>query len=136
MVDKINQYMNFAEQSLNVRHERQKVLSGNIANADTPGFHARDFDFGKVLESALSVTSTQGAELAKTNQGHLSGQNVADQLVADALQYRRPEQASMDANTVDMDVERAQFLDNSMRYQADMSFLNSKIKSMKAAMSE
>ncbi len=35
-----------------LRAERQRLISSNIANADTPGYVARDFDFAQTLKAA------------------------------------------------------------------------------------
>ena len=50
-----------------------------------------------------------------------------------ATQYRVPAQAAADANTVDMDVERARFAENAVRYEAALKFLNGQIKTLLSA---
>jgi flagellar basal-body rod protein FlgB len=49
------------------------------------------------------------------------------------LLYRTPAQGAIDGNTVDMDVERNQFADNAIRYEAGITMLNHQIKAMLAA---
>jgi flagellar basal-body rod protein FlgB len=46
------------------------------------------------------------------------------------LKYIRPEQASMDSNSVDLNRERASFADNSLRYEATLRFINGRVRSM------
>ena len=48
--------------------------------------------------------------------------------------YRNVLQPSADGNTVDMDVERAQFADNALRYEASITFVSSQIKDVLAAL--
>ena len=102
-----------------LRSHRAQILATNIANADTPGYQARDIDFRAVLSQQLPATTTA------THVGHV-GTNDGP-LRGHALLYRQPYQASLDQNTVDMHTERAQFLDNAMRYQASLRFLNGRI---------
>lgn len=138
MSDRINDFFRFSEQAVNVRHERQKILTSNIANSDTPGYKARDIDFGETLQKVQSGQINQSSSFGMnaTNKGHIQSNDVVSSFIQEAVNYRQAEQASLDGNTVDLDVERANFLDNSMKYQADMNFLNSKIRSLRAAMKE
>ncbi len=131
MVSKLDQLLNFHQTALNLRTQRQQILAGNIANADVPQFKARDIDFSKALQGALSKNGGAPAELTTTSSRHLSPA-VTDSSNRD-LQYRLPHQDSIDGNTVDMDVERAQFADNSLHVEANLMFLNSQIKAMLAA---
>lgn len=113
--------------SVGVRERRAEVLASNIANADTPGFKARDFSFKDALASA-----TQGSSfnLSKTSERHISG----GRSMASDLQYRIPNQPDTgDGNTVDVQTERTNFMQNSMEYQASLSFLSSKMQTMRKA---
>jgi len=114
MIDRLDDYMRFQTEALKLRSQRQELLAANIANADTPGFKAVDFDFGKAL---TSVTSTS------------SGPAPAPEIL-----YRQPAQASLDGNTVEMDAERAAFADNTVRYEAALKFLNTQLRTMLAAL--
>lgn len=119
--------------TLSLLAQRQKVLAGNIANADTPGFKARDFDFAAALDQARGQTGAP-AGMAATAPGHLRVALPAQvQLPAGQLQWRRAEQPSMDGNTVDMDRERADFADNAMRYEATLRFINHDVRTMLSA---
>lgn len=134
MIDKLSQSLHFQQEALNLRNERQQVLAGNIANADTPHYKARDFDFSHALGRAVDAgRSSQGLALSATSERHVPGA-MADRVTADQLLYRVPDQPSLDGNTVDMDRERAQFLDNAVRYEASLTMLNSYIQGLKSAM--
>jgi flagellar basal-body rod protein FlgB len=109
--------------AMEVRAKRAEVLAANIANADTPNYQARDFDFKAVLNGELS-----GTTLARTDERHLAGGN--ERYFGADLQYRVPAQGALDQNTVDVQAERAQFLDNALRYQASVRFLDSRLASL------
>ncbi|MBB3140350.1 flagellar basal body rod protein FlgB [Halomonas organivorans] len=134
MIDQLEAAFNFQQQALSLRHERQKVLASNIANADTPGYKARDMDFAGELAKAVrhGQGASGGLHLSRTDAGHLAGQ--APTAPDRELLYRVPEQPSLDGNTVDMDRERVAFADNSVRYQASLNFLTSRIQGLKKAM--
>jgi flagellar basal-body rod protein FlgB len=135
MIDKLDRALGFHQEALNLRHERQKVLASNIANADTPNYKARDLDFAKELSR---VTQQQPGVRVEQTLATTSAQHIKPAVGSGAgkldLLYRVPTQPSLDGNTVDMDTERAQFTDNAVRYQASLVLLNSRIQSLKSAM--
>lgn len=134
MFDKLDAGFQFHSQALSLRHDRQAVLANNIANADTPGFKARDFNFTRQLAAAVSHANATGdaTRLSTTEKGHIAvGSGAADYAVD--LAYRIPAQRSLDGNSVDMDQERAEFMDNSVRYQASLVMINSYIQGLKSA---
>lgn len=130
MKSSIDSILGFHEKALNLRAQRQQLLASNIANADTPNYKARDIDFHAAM-SAAQGASASSAALARTAAGHLQG--TAGGVDGAPLLYRSTVQASIDGNTVDMDVERAQFADNALRYEANLTFISSQIKTMLAA---
>ena len=134
MLDRMTDAIDFHGKVLQLRAQRQEVLSSNIANADTPGFKARDFDFSSELSRVMKQgrASGDGLELATTSSRHIPAQGPAANGLD--LLYRVPSQPSLDGNTVDMDIERAQFADNAVRYQAAITVLSSKIQGLKSAM--
>lgn len=137
MVDRLDDAFRFQQQSLSLRAQRQEVLSANIANADTPGYKARDFDFNAALRDAVGasrVPRLPETSLTLTSSGHLPGRATTP-LQANLL-YRQPMQPSLDGNTVDMDVARTAFADNTMRYQSSLTLLSQRIKSMLAAVQQ
>jgi len=136
MLDKLDGALRFHQEALNLRAERQQVLANNIANADTPHFKARDFDFANALESALKegrpAANGMVSQLATTSSLHLQAQLAQRESMA--LLYRTPEQPSLDGNTVDMDRERTEFTDNAVKYQASLMVLTSRIQGIKTAL--
>ncbi len=113
--------------ALRLRERRTEVLAGNLANADTPGFKARDLDFRAVL-------SQQGAgvALAGADPGHIREPAQGTPAAAELL-YRIPTQSSLDGNTVDPHLEKAAFAENTVRYQASLMLLGSKISGLTTA---
>ena len=136
MLDKLDSALRFHQEALNLRVRRQEVLSANIAHADTPGFKARDFDFSTTLSQAVERgRGSSSLSLSTTSSRHLQlDTQASDQVTAQAdMLYRTPVQSSIDGNTVEMDVERVNFADNAMRYEANLTVLSSKIKSILSA---
>ena len=145
-MSRLTDNIDFHGQALLLRAERQKVISGNLANADTPGFAARDFDFRAALADATrqhaSHAASSGApeaapaahRLQATQPGHL-GQSSAEGARIDStvLRYRSVEQASIDGNGVDLDRERAAFADNAVRFEASLRFINGSVRTMLSA---
>lgn len=133
MVSKLDDYLRFNEAALSLRAQRQQVLASNIANADTPNYKARDIDFASALAGALSNTAQPGV-LATTSPAHQQAIQNGDMLAdGTPLLYRQNAQGAADNNTVDMDVERNQFADNGVRYEASITMINHQIRNLMAA---
>jgi flagellar basal-body rod protein FlgB len=131
MINKLDEAMRFHQAALNLRSARQELLASNVANADTPGYKARDIDFASALQNALAGTP-EALPVTRTTDAHLAG-NTGETVMGSPVMYRRPLQPSADGNTVDMDVERTRFADNALRYEASVMFVNAKLKGMLAA---
>ncbi|KQQ88005.1 flagellar basal body rod protein FlgB [Massilia sp. Leaf139] len=134
MIGKLDNYLRFNESALSLRAQRQELIASNIANADTPNFKARDIDFASAMQGALAKAPGAAAPLAATNKGHV--QPAADgKALPDGtpVLYRGVVQGAVDGNTVDMDVERNQFADNALRYEAGITMINHQIRGLMAA---
>jgi flagellar basal-body rod protein FlgB len=133
MLGKLDDYLRFNETAL--RSQRQTVLASNIANADTPNYKARDFDFTAALKGAMDRNGGAQQALKTTAPKHYPNPAQGGMLLPDgtALQYRGTVQGAVDGNTVDMDVERNQFADNALRYEAGITLINSQIKGLMTA---
>ncbi|WP_218310865.1 flagellar basal body rod protein FlgB [Alteromonas antoniana] len=128
MAINLDKLVGFHQKALSLRTDRMEVISGNLANANTPGYKARDIDFNKAMQSARA---SQRQDLVKTHENHISGSMASNSF----LEYRVPTQPDTgDGNTVEVQAERNRFLDNGLRYQASLEFLNGKIKGMKKAL--
>lgn len=115
--------------ALDLWQRRTEVLANNLANADTPGYLARDVDFRKVLAAAGG--GPDGLPLQTTSPGQIGTAGGA----ADGLAYRVPTQPSMDGNTVDAQAEQAAFAANGVHYQASLSFITAQIRMLRTAIS-
>jgi flagellar basal-body rod protein FlgB len=134
VIDRLGSEFNFLQTAVALRQQRMELLSTNIANADTPNYKARDFDFKQALEKAVGANGAlPNTQLALTSKRHLPG--MATGPLQFAPQYRVPYQVSMDGNTVEMDVERMAFADNTMKQQASLQFVTARIQSLMNAMS-
>lgn len=113
------------EEALLLRARRAEVLANNIANADTPGFQARDIDFNAILRGEQERFAD---EMTVTRMGHDS-EFIEPDFAADLL-FRTPLQPSVDGNTVEVQQEMARYSDNAIRYQGSFTMLNSKFKGL------
>ncbi|MBO2913744.1 flagellar basal body rod protein FlgB [Enterobacter sichuanensis] len=135
-MNKLDDAFRFQQQALGLLSRRQDILASNIANADTPGYQARDIDFPQQLKAAMenNTLAKSPVSLALTSNRHIEGKAM---LFDDAqLLYRIPDQPSADGNTVDMDRERVNFADNAVKYQSGLTFLGADIKKMMTVLSQ
>jgi len=123
----LNATLDIPARALQLRSQRAEVLAANMANADTPHYKAMDFDFSAMLQDSES----SGASLNTTNPSHIK--SIASDPSKVELMYRLPYQSSMDGNTVETEVEQAQFAENAVQYQAAFTLLNGRIKSLLTA---
>ncbi len=107
---------------------RNRVLSSNIANADTPNYKARDLDFKDALKNAQHET----VSLTRTSDLHRQAWGTTRD--GATTMYRVPTQSTLDGNTVEMDVEQAAFAENALKYRASLAFLDGKIRTLKYAL--
>ena len=127
MLNRLTDTLDFHGQALALRSERQRLIASNIANADTPGYVARDVDFAQALKEATGNLNSAG-KMAASQPGHLGG---ATGITSETkLVYATPSQTNLDRNTVDMDRERANFADNAVHYEATLRFINSNVRTM------
>ncbi|HBA09045.1 flagellar basal body rod protein FlgB [Methylotenera mobilis] len=131
MINKLDAALSFHQNALRVRGQRQELIAANIANADTPHYKARDLDFNAAMKNAMAGASNKEAfNTSKTSPNHIDGKPSS--IGGDAL-FRPVIQGSVDGNTVDMDVERNQFADNAIRYEASIIMINGQLKKMLSA---
>lgn len=113
-------------QALALREKRSEVLASNLANADTPGYKARDLDFQAILKNSMDTGNT----IDRTQQGHFSPN---DRLLGATMMYRNPQQASIDGNTVESHIEQAKYAENAVQYQASLNFINGRLSGLMSA---
>ena len=129
MIPKLTESLEFHSQALMLRAERQRLIASNSANADTPGYQARDFDFAQALRQATGVASATGQGIAADVMAtRVNGRT------APSLRYATPSQTNLDNNSVDMNRERGAFAENAIRYESTLRFINGNVRTMLDAM--
>ncbi|MCK4841283.1 MAG: flagellar basal body rod protein FlgB [Methylococcales bacterium] len=114
-------------QALVLREKRSEVLASNLANADTPGYKARDLDFKAVLKNSMPEKPV----MERTQQGHFSPNDL---LLGGEMMFRNPHQASLDGNTVESHIEQAKYSENAVQYQASLRFINGRFSGLMTAL--
>lgn len=127
----IGSALGLSPQVMALRARRMELLAANIANADTPGYKARDIDFAAALRQARG--QARAVDLRLTHPQHLAPGARAVPGVDAPILYRVPAQPSMDGNTVESHREHAAFMDNAVRYQASLNFLDGRIRGLRTA---
>jgi flagellar basal-body rod protein FlgB len=135
MTKLLDNYFAFNHAAMTVKNQRLELISGNIANASTPGFKAKDLDFSSLLRRSFDK-SGNGSEvsLQVTNSGHVGhfdGPGWTD--TESAVTYYVPLAPSLDNNTVEIGVEQARYGRAIADYQASLQFMESKIAGLRKA---
>lgn len=125
MAGSLDDYLGVHSTSLTLRSQRANLISSNLANSDTPNYKAKDIDFASMLAQETGKKLT----INTTSSGHMPTSGSAT-LNSGDMMYRVPNHASLDGNTVDVQVEQGKFSENSLRYQASLNFLNGKISGL------
>ena len=147
MITRLTESLDFHSQALMLRAERQRVLAGNVANADTPGYQARDFDFSAALRQATGAAgrgngnSSNSSNSSKSGNSGIGGAIARDVMSAGTggrfqptLRYATTPQTNLDSNSVDMDRERAALAINAVQYESTLRFINASIRTTLEAM--
>ncbi len=125
----LDQFLAPHSEALRMGARRAELIARNLANADTPNYKARDLDFQSVLSKARNGS---GPALSATHTAHLQPGSSGD--FGAELLYRIPTLPRLDGNTVDAQLEQAAFAENALRYSASLTFLDGRIKGLKAAL--
>ena len=128
----LDTYLGVQQDALKVQSKRMEVLAKNLANVDTPNYKAQDIDF----KTALAQAGSPGAALplATTTSNQIGNSATSGDIdTSGALKYRVPLAPSLDGNTVDAQLEQAAFADNTVRYQATLTFLSGSLKDLVTA---
>jgi flagellar basal-body rod protein FlgB len=130
----LDTYLGVHADALKIRGQRTELIARNLANADTPGYQARDLDFRAALAQA-SGEGGPGAPVAMkvTNTSHIDTSGSADATNSANLKYRVPLAPALDGNTVDVQMEQAAFAENSVRFQATLTFLQNRFRGLLTA---
>lgn len=121
------------EAALTVRAERASVLASNLANADTPNYKAKDIDFSQALNAKMAAGGHSGLHVTSARHMNLNGGNTVGTSNASEQMYRTPGQPSIDGNSVEEQVEHAEFMKNSLEFQTAFTLLNSSFAGLRKA---
>ena len=141
----LDSYLGIHPQALSLEAQRNELLAANLANVDTPNYKARDIDFQSALATAsgnCAAAPSSALPLSPSNSAAQSGTSAAaatggsgngSAIDAASLKYRVPMAPSLDGNTVDEQLEQSAFAENSVRYQATLTLLNSALRNLMTA---
>jgi len=132
MINRLTGALDFQTEALVLRSERQRLIASNIANADTPGYVARDFNFSQALREATSAGNS--GTLGSPVTADLFADGGDTMRISPSVRYATPSQTNLDRNTVDMDRERAAFADNALKYESTLRFINGSVRTLQDAM--
>ena len=102
---------------------RNNVLTSNIANVDTPNYHAKDIKFDQVLGNEMSMATTNPRHIQASAAGSSSGNVTGEE-----------SQSWADKNNVELDQEVAKMTENAMLFEAGVTLLKKKIQMFKNAL--
>ena len=136
------QSLEFQSQALVLRSERQRLLASNIANADTPGYVARDLDFRRALLTAtgsgdrlaLAPTGRPGSVALGSTDSSTNSSTDRTRVDESDLVYTRTSQDGLDNTQVDMERERTTWAENAVQYEATLRFINTQARALMDAM--
>jgi len=130
----LDSYLGIHPQALKLSAQRSELLAANMANADTPNYKARDLDFKSALAASNAASNTLPLKQTSTagNNRTIPVGSAVENKGARTM-YRTPLAPSLDGNTVDSEVEQANFVQNAIHYQASLSFVNAKFRSLMTA---
>ncbi len=133
MAVNFDSYLGALDDALILRARKSEIIASNLANADTPGYKAKDFDFKAAISSAMGTGSEFNKDRLKmTTSNHQHIQMSQNNFSADVM-YRNPNQPSLDGNTVDSGVEKTEFAQNAIHYTASLRFLTGKFQALNKA---
>ena len=126
----LDNYFALDSSTLQAKNKRLELISENIANTSTPGFKARDLDFGSFIEDAQNLHSRR---TTTTHQNHIE-LGDADLTYEKSITFHQPLTNSIDGNTVEIGVEQAKFGKAVADYEAAMGFLENRISGIRKAL--
>ena len=133
MAVSFDSYLGNLDDALILRSRRSEIIASNIANANTPGYKAKDIDFKSAMSDAMGTRSEfkKGTlKMATTDNNHLG---MSQSTFSNDVMYRNPYQPSLDGNTVDSGVEKTEFTKNSIQYNAALRFITGKFQGLTKA---
>lgn len=125
-----DQTIQFLNRSLDVWARRHQLISSNVANADTPDYHAKDLPFKKILER--SIHGADALKIMRTHPKHLP--NPKDRFLSSDFH----EEVETDPSSAGIQIEKemAKLTENHLMFQSSVQALIKKMEAIKFAISE
>ncbi|MEO8308307.1 MAG: flagellar basal body rod protein FlgB [Pseudomonadota bacterium] len=137
MILDLDKFLGVHANALKLHERRTELLANNLANADTPGFKARDLDFRSAMAAATGPAANAGQQVThyagQGDSGNLQSGDLSPGSTEAFIKYRTPLAPSLDGNTVDAQLEQSAFAENAVRYQATLSLLSTQIRTLMTA---
>ena len=115
---------------LDYRSTNHKVIAGNLANIDTPGFRPKDVSFDRELQRA---TDKNHVRLQTTDPGHLSGSSIQADGSFDIVTR---EIGPFESDRLNIDAEMAKMMKNNLLYEVSTRLLTKKFLALKNVIGE
>lgn len=125
-----NKTFTLLEKTLDVTHARHKAITSNVANAETPGYKAKDVNFDAELKRQLG-NANSGMNMERTHIGHMSLGRVGSLPVNVVDSPSGAE--GLDGNTVNLETEMVRLADNTMRYEIAAKLMTRKFQGIMQA---
>ncbi|WP_202077070.1 flagellar basal body rod protein FlgB [Caldalkalibacillus salinus] len=125
--------LNALERSLDVSSQRQKVISSNIANVDTPQYKAKDVSFRSELQKALDNKNLKSYQ---TNDKHIPFSTQQHRPFQPQVVTQTGTLYNHNGNNVDLDLEMTKMAENQLWYNALTDRANGKLNSLRTVISE
>jgi flagellar basal-body rod protein FlgB len=119
-----DQTLRMIEDRLNLNSMNQKLISGNLANLDTPGYQAKELSFESALRESLEE---QILHMVRSNDHHMSLDDPAQQMESREV---------VETGPVDLDTQMVNLTKNSIEYQHMIGMLNKKFTMLKTAITD
>jgi flagellar basal-body rod protein FlgB len=130
----IDRTMQLLHRTLDLRQARQRVIASNIANEETPGYRATEFNFQDSLQAAQRGTGL--VTLAVTQGRHIGLRGDPVEQVAGKLSPVPAGDLPLDANSVNIELEMAKMSDNAMQYNSAASIMAIRFRHLMSAIRE
>lgn len=119
--------------SLAMRQMRHSITAANVANAETPGYHAQKLDFEEALARSIDTDGLRAMSTSDENHYAVGGSKSPTRPEI----YDNPDAAvNNDGNTVDIAKEMSALAENAIMYKTALSLINKKLAALKYAASE
>ncbi|MCL2458315.1 MAG: flagellar basal body rod protein FlgB [Desulfobulbus sp.] len=122
--------MRLLQKVLDLRSKNQEIIGSNIANAETPSYEAKSFQFEEQLRSAMADNTLQPTP---TQPGHIPLTPCNLEQVSGTVTIARDTAGLGDRNTVSVDQEMVKLSENEILYETAVTMLNKKLSMLKYA---